>query len=107
MNIWIVIIAAGVLTFLTRFSLIWLSDYVTLPEWLQRALRFVPISVLAVIIFQELVIRNNQIVLGLSNTRLLAGLLAAVVAWRTRSVLWTIAAGMLTLWLLNFLVSLF
>ena len=30
-----------------------------------------------------------------------AGLLAAIVAWRTKNVLWTIAVGMAALWLLQ------
>jgi branched-subunit amino acid transport protein len=34
------------------------------------------------------------------NGRLLAGLIAALVAWRTQNVLWTIGVGMVVLWLL-------
>ncbi len=106
MNIWVVIIAAGILTYLTRFSLIWLYRYITLPDWVQRALRFVPISVLAIIIFQELVIRGNQLSLSFGNTRLIAGLIAAVIAWRTRNTLLTIGLGMVILWALNYLTTL-
>jgi len=36
--------------------------------------------------------------LSLGNFRLLAGLVGALVAWRTRNVLLTLAAGMLALW---------
>jgi len=39
--------------------------------------------------------------LSLGNERLLAGLLAILVAWRTRNVLLAVAAGMIALWLLQ------
>ena len=40
----------------------------------------------------------------MGNLRLPAGLLAALVAWRTRNVLLTITAGMVALWLMQWLV---
>jgi branched-subunit amino acid transport protein len=40
----------------------------------------------------------------MSNLRLVAGLLAAVIALKTRNVLITIASGMVILWILQFLV---
>lgn len=101
MNIWLVLLLAGALTYLTRLSFIWLFERISVPPIVTRALRFVPLSVLSVIIFQELVVRNGALSVGLDNHRLLAGLAATVVAWRTRSALLTIAAGMACLYLLN------
>lgn len=43
--------------------------------------------------------------LSSNGPRLLAASLAALVAWRTRSALWTIGVGMGTLWLLQWLTS--
>jgi branched-subunit amino acid transport protein len=37
----------------------------------------------------------------LGNERLLAGLVAVLIAWRTRSVLFTLGGGMATLWALQ------
>jgi branched-subunit amino acid transport protein len=101
MNIWWVLLAAGVLTFLTRLSFIWLFDRVAMPNILRRALRFVPPAVLSVIIFQELLIHDGRLAMSLDNSRLLAGIVAILVAWRTRSPLLTIAVGMATLLALN------
>ena len=39
--------------------------------------------------------------ISLGNERLLAGLVAALIAWRTRSVPLTLAGGMATLWILQ------
>jgi branched-subunit amino acid transport protein len=41
----------------------------------------------------------------LSNPRLLAGVIATLVAWRTKSALWTIAAGMAAFLLLNAILA--
>ena len=43
--------------------------------------------------------------IGLDNPRLLAGILAGVIAWRTRNTLLTIAAGMLALHYFGYLLS--
>ncbi len=104
MNIWLLLLLAGALTYLTRLSFIWLFERVSIPPIVTRALRFVPLSVLSVIIFQELFIRDGGLSIGLDNHRLLAGLAATFVAWRTRSALLTIAAGMTFLYLLNVLL---
>ena len=105
MNIWLTITLAGLLTYLTRLSFIWLFERISVPRIVERALRFVPLSVLAVIIFQEVLIRDSSLELGLDNTRLLAGLVAVVVAWRTRSALLTIGAGMAALLALKALMG--
>jgi branched-subunit amino acid transport protein len=39
--------------------------------------------------------------LSLGNARLLAGLAAILVAWRTKNILWTLAVGRVLLWVLG------
>lgn len=101
MNIWVVMIFLGLLTFATRLSFIALLERIKLPVTFQRALRFVPIAVLSAIIAPELGYYNNALALSPTNPRLLAGLFATLVAWRTKSVIWTIIAGMAVFWLLS------
>ena len=103
-EIWLTIVLAGALTFLTRLSFIYLLGRWQPPAWLGRALRFVPPAVLSAIIFPEVLIRNGSFDLAPANLRLWAALLAALVAWRTRSVLLTIAVGMGALYLLTWLI---
>ncbi len=104
MNLWLTIIASGGVTYALRLSFIVLLGRVVLPEVLRRGLRFVPPAVLAAIILPELVLRQGHLDLAPANPRLLAGLLAGVIAWRTRNVLLTIGVGMAGLWLLQALV---
>jgi branched-subunit amino acid transport protein len=101
MNWMPILIVAGLVTFLTRLSFIVLLGRVETSPLLTRALRFVPPAVLSAIIFPQALYPNNQLDLSLGNARLLAGLIAALVAWRTRNVLLTIAVGMMALWILQ------
>jgi branched-subunit amino acid transport protein len=96
---WLPVLAvAGLATFATRLSFIALLGRIETPPLLARALRLVPPTVLSAIILPELVIRGGELQVGLGNARLLAGVVAAIVAWTTRNVLLTIAVGMCALW---------
>lgn len=101
MRIWIIILAAGALTFLIRLSFIGFVGDREFPEGLKRALRFVPPSVLAAIILPGVVAPDRQLDLSPGNLQIYAALLAAAVAWYTRNILATIGAGMIALWVLQ------
>ncbi len=90
---------AGLLTFATRLSFIVLLERVRVPPLLVRALRFVPPAVLSAIIFTEVMVRDGRPDLSLGNLRLVAGAVAALVAWKTRNVFLTIGVGMAVLWI--------
>jgi branched chain amino acid efflux pump len=101
MNIWLVMLLGGLITFGMRFSLIYLFGRFEIPETIRKALHYVPPAVLSAIIFPELFLRNRTLDLSLENTRLLAGLVAILVAWFSKNTLVTILAGMLALFLLK------
>ena len=103
MNIWLVIILGGLITFGMRFSLIYLFGKFEIPETLRKALHYVPPAVLSAIIFPELLIRNGALDLSLGNTRLLAGIVAIATAWFSRNTLLTILVGMAALFLIQWL----
>lgn len=101
MALWLTIIVAGLITFALRLSLVGAIGKITLPTLLVRGLRFVPPAVLTAIIMPELVLPGGQLDFSLGNPRLLAGVLAALVAWVSKSVVLTVVAGMVALWLLT------
>jgi len=94
----------GLITYGIRLSMILLLGRVKLPERVQRGLRLVPPAVLAAIILPELLRPSGALNLSPTNPRLLAGLLAALVAWHTKSALLTIGVGMATLWALQAII---
>lgn len=98
---WLTFLCIGVLTYAIRLSFILLFGKMTIPSFLMRALRFVPLAVLSAIILPALFLDGSRVNLALGNARLLAGSIAVVVAWRTRNALLTIVVGMVALWVLH------
>lgn len=104
MNIWLVMLLGGLITFLIRFSLIYLFGKFKIPETMRQALRYVPPAVLSAIVFPELFFRDGVLSFSLENPRLLAGLFAILLAWISRNTLITIVAGMLALFVLQLIL---
>ena len=105
MTLWLMLLIIGLVTYAIRLSCIGLLGQREMPALLLKALRFVPITVLPAIILPQLFLRNNMLVLSVQNPRWIAGIIATIVAWRTRNVLLTILVGMVALWVLQFLLS--
>jgi len=99
-EIWLIILGGMVVTYLTRLSFTVLVPPSRLPPAFSRGLVYIPPAVLAAIVLPELLIIDGQITIAPSNFKMVAGFLAALVAWRYKSVWLTIAVGMLALWLL-------
>ncbi len=104
--LWIVIIVSGLLTFAIRLSFILLLDKIKISTLIEQALRFVPLTVLAAIIAPALFLPRGPLDLSLSNARLIAGIIAILIAWRTKNVFLTIIVGMACLLLLQFILHL-
>ncbi len=101
MTTWLIILCMGIVTYAIRLLPMVLLGRIEMPPIVLRALRFVPPAVLSAIVFPELLRPAGPLDISLGNARLIAGILAAVIAWRTRNVLATIAAGMIALWVLT------
>jgi branched-subunit amino acid transport protein len=101
MRLWLLLLAMGAVTYLTRLSMIALLGQVEIPDLVKRGLKYVPPAVLSAIIAPALLRPNGPFDLSPSNERLLAGMAATLVAWRTRNVMLTIGVGMGMLWLLS------
>lgn len=91
----LLLIAGMVLaTVATRIPvLVWLSRR-QLPTGLSRALKYVPVAVLAAIIAPAALVFNGALAINVENAAIPASLLAIFAAWRTRNLLLTIVLGM-------------
>lgn len=98
-TIWLVIIGIGLGTYALRLSFIHLHGRFALPAVIQRGLRLVPAAVLAALVAPALVHSDSGIAVTAEDPRLLAGLVALLVAWRFKHMLLTLASGMAVLWL--------
>ena len=102
-ELWLTFVLMGIVTVALRTSFLLLQDRLALPSSAERALKYVPAAVLAAIVTPALVQGQGAPVLGIDwlDTRVLAGVIAGLVAWRTRNMLATIGVGMVALWLLT------
>jgi branched-subunit amino acid transport protein len=101
MSTWLAILGVGLVTFITRASFIVFANPHKFPHAFRVALVFVPPAVLAAIVAPGLFIPEGAIDFTFANPRWIAGLAALAVAARTRNAVATLAAGMATLWLLQ------
>ena len=85
----------ALVTYLTRAPLMVLLRG-DLPGWLSRWLQFVPIAVFTALVVPPFVAPRGH---PEAQWGLVVALVAGVVAWRTKQVYATIAAGLLLFWL--------
>ena len=106
MNEILLIAGMALVTFGARYPVLVLVGKMPLPQPVLRALKFVPAAVLTAIIMPAVLFpRDDTLNLGLSNEYLIAALISALVAWRSRNVLLTIVIGMAALLAWRWLAS--
>lgn len=92
-KVWIVILLGSVVTFSIRASFVFFADRVAaVPDTVRDALRMVPAAALSALVAPALLRPGGDFTpFGPSA---IAGVIAIVVAWRTRNLLATIAVGL-------------
>ena len=101
MTLWLTVLVIGAATYGLRVAFLARGTPGALPPLAQETLRFVPAAVLSALILPALLQPAGALDLSTGNARLLAGILAALVAWRTRNALVTVGSGMAALWVLQ------
>ncbi len=91
----IVLIAGMVaVTFGARYVPLALAERLRLPRIVETALRFVPVAVLTAITVPAVLMPKGTLQVQVGNPYLFGSLAAILVAWLTKRLLPTIAAGM-------------
>lgn len=103
-TLWLTMVGMGIITYSLRISLIALLERWQLPAWFERAVRFVPAAVLSALVVPALIAPVEAPTLLAAHVRLWAGVVAALAAYYSRSLLLTLAVGMTALWLLQALL---
>lgn len=102
--VWMVVIGVGIVTYALRASFVFGYEYLgEFPPVIDRLLPFFPIGILSALVVPGLLFVDGSLVVGATNPRLIAGLVAFAVAWYTDSILATVGTGMVTLWALLWL----
>ncbi len=99
----LLLVLVGALTFLYRYAMIGLFASRSLPGWLHALCRHIAPASFAALTANALFVAGGELMLAFDSPRPWAALVAVLVAWRTRNVLATIAAGMAALHLFKLL----
>ena len=105
MNLWLIMIVAGVITYGLRLFFILTVGDKEIPAEIKTGLYFVPPTVLTAIILPEVLYSGDEIQLHFGNLRLFASIVAVFVAWKTKSPLLTVTIGMILLWVLQLIFA--
>lgn len=94
----LVALLCGAVTFSERGAFLLLKRNREPHPKFTRALRLVPAAVLPALVTPAVFLHGGTLDLSVGNLRLLAGGIALAVALWRRSVFWTLASGLVSLW---------
>ncbi|WP_409344333.1 AzlD domain-containing protein [Paenibacillus sp. MBLB4367] len=100
-SVFLIVIGASLVTLIPRVVPLMILSRFELPGWAMRWLNYVPISVMAALIGQELFLHDGKMPPLTDNAELIAALPAFFVAVRTRSILATVVVGVAALMVLR------
>ncbi len=103
MNSWALILYCGLITFLTRFSMIALLKKEMFNDRIREVLSYVPSAIFPAIIFPAIFLNNTGIIQIEDNPKILASIIAVVVGILSNNILATIFSGLATYWFLIFI----
>ncbi len=101
LQLWLAFVGIGLTAVVTRCSFMVLGERLRLPLAAEHALKHAPAAALAAILAPALLLHDGRLALAPGNFRLLAAVVAAIVMWKSRSMLWTMAAGLAAFTLLR------
>ena len=104
MSNWSLIIYCGLITYLTRFTMIALIKKEMFNDRIREILSFVPSAIFPAIIFPAIFINETGLFQIEENPKILAAIIAMVIGILSRSIIATIFFGLASYWFLIFVV---
>lgn len=104
-RLWLLIGILALSTLLIRGSFLLFPKSTRLPKRFNAALPFVPAAVLAALVSPAVFRLQDSVEFTTLTPRLVAAGLALVIAWRTNNILFTLLSGMLSLWVMRWLLN--
>ena len=102
--IFLTILGMLLVTYLPRVLPMWLLSSKSLPPVVEAWLRYVPVAVLAAMLFPAILVQEQQVRFGLSNVFFWAAFPTVIIAWKTRSFFGAVVAGMVLVALVRYLL---
>ena len=102
MTSWSLIIYCGLITFLTRFSMIALLKKEMFNDRVREVLSYVPSAIFPAIIFPAIFIDNSGVLDVENNPKVIAAIIASIIGIISKNILATIFSGLISYWFLIF-----
>ena len=103
MSIWISIIIAGIINYLTRLSSVLLIKPEKLSDNTKIILSFVPSAVFPAIIFPAVFLNDTNTLLEFNNPKIIGFIVAVIVGYISKNIITTIISGLVSYWIVIFL----
>ena len=104
MSNWALIIYCGLITYLTRFSMIALIKKEMFNDRIREVLSYVPSAIFPAIIFPAIFLDNTGLILIEDNPKITAALIATLIGIFSRNIIATIFSGLISYWFIIFVV---
>ena len=104
MTSWFLITYCGLITFFTRFSMIALLKKEMFNERIREVLSYVPSAIFPAIIFPAIFLNNTGSIQIEDNPKILAAIIATIIAILSRNIIATIFSGLASYWFLIFVI---
>ena len=104
MSNWTIIICCGIITYLTRFSMIALIKKEIFNDRIREVLSFVPSAIFPAIIFPAIFLDNGGNLQLFDNPKIFAALIAMIIGVISKNIIATIFSGLLSYWFIIFLL---
>ena len=101
---WSLIIYCGLITYLTRFSMIFLLKKDIFNSKIKKILSYVPAAIFPAIIFPPIFLDSTGSLDLENNHKIIALICAIVVGYLSKNIIATIFAGLTSYWFLIFVV---
>ena len=104
MSNWALIIYCGLITYLTRFSMIALIKKEMFNDRVRQVLSYVPTAIFPAIIFPAIFLDNLGQFQFDDNPKIFAAAIAMLIGILSRSILATIFSGLASYWIIIFVI---
>ena len=101
---WSLILYCGAITFLTRFSMIFMLKKDVFNNKTKKILSYVPAAIFPAIIFPPIFLDNDGFLDLENNPKILAAIFAIIVGYFSKNIFATIVAGLTSYWFLIFAI---
>ena len=104
MSDWALIIYCGIITYLTRFSMIAILKKEMFNNRVREVLSYVPSAIFPAIIFQAIFLDDLGVFQLEDNPKILAAAIAMIIGILSRNIIATIISGLASYWFIIFVV---